>query len=268
MSDTQPPTPASPPQPSPVSKPSRPPSSRIQTQAEVEYRELIEFFKFLVKFLTGFITAVAIIAGILSYKSLKDARTDAVRAARESAEEAVREAISKPNMQELIDRQVQSQVGKKVDDEIGKTLGAKINAFESEQKQISDVAILSSVVRSQTGFGVSLSGPEQLRQLIALMNDSPYKSVRVIARDSLRELAKAYEKNLSRQTNSLGFVANFPDGHALLGCINNPPQNGDILFDCFWDLKKLTRWQVETFDVKAANEWCKSHDCKLNTRTD
>jgi hypothetical protein len=70
-------------------------------------------------------------------------------------------AIETPKIQMIIDDEVRSQVKTKVDDQKSKDLGAKLRKFENEQKQISDAVILSSVVRSSSGYGSALSDPEQ-----------------------------------------------------------------------------------------------------------
>lgn len=264
MSEPQPPIP------NPLAPPLDPRTNRSQT--EVEYRQLVEFFRYLVTITGGFLTILIAVGAFLFYSSLKDARKDAVESANEEARKAVAAALETPKIQQIIDDEVRTQTKAKVDAEIAATLGAKLRAFQDEQKQISDVVILASVSRSFSGYGGG-GNPEQFHQLISSMYNSPYQSVRTIAGESLHEMAQQLEKEITGpnhsyfQVNSLGYMSNEPNGKATFDLLDKPDIGAFDLFKAFDDMKRLTGWNVETFDIRGAKEWCKKHDCKLSTPT-
>lgn len=276
MSDPQPPVP--PPQPPPPNLPSIvaptlpsvPPPAR--TQAEIEYRDLSNYFRFLITLTASVLGLLTAAWGFFFFTNMRDVRRDAEDSARQEARKAVAAALETPKIQEIIDDEVRKQTKAKVDVEIAATLGEKLRAFQDEQKQISDVVILASVSRSLSGYGGG-SSPEQFHQLINQMYDNPYQSARNIARDSLHQMATQFEKEITGpnhgyyQLNSLGYMSNQPNGQATLDLLNKPDIYAPDLFKAFVDLKRLTGWNVETFDIRGAKEWCKKHDCKLSTPT-
>jgi hypothetical protein len=268
MSDPQ--SHVTPPQP-----PSPPASSNpgpIKSQAEVEYKALTSTFKYLVTITGGFLTILVAVGGFLFYTNLRDARRDAVDSAKDESRKAVAAILETPNIQQIIDDEVRKQTKTKVDAEIAATLGEKLRAFQDEQKQVSDVVILASVSRSLSGYGGG-SSPEQFHQLVERMYDSPYPSVKAIAHDSLHKMAEQFEKEITGpnhgyyQLNSLGYMSNQPNGQATFDLLNKPDIYAPDLFKAFVDLKRLTGWNVETFDIRGAKEWCRKHDCKLSTPT-
>lgn len=212
----------------------------------------------------GAASILVLVAGFFLYHSLNEAKLDAVDAAKREAQHEVSAALATPNIQQTIDQEVRQQVKGKVDREITDTLGAKLRAFDDEQKSISDANILSSLVRAHTGYG-GVGNPIQLHQLISLMYDSPYQSVRDISRNSLQEFAKDFIGLL--RPNALGYVSNNPNAQLIMDTINKPDTDALNLFDCFYDMKKLTGWDVMFFDIRGANAWCRAHDCKLTTPT-
>jgi|SRR5580658_7450598 hypothetical protein len=271
MSDPQPPvTPPRPPNPPAMLVPpsGAGPDNR---QAEVEYRKLIEYFKYLVTITGSFLTLLTLAGCFFFYTNLRDAKKDAVDGANEEARKAVAAALEAPNIRRIIDEEVRTQTKAKVDAEIAATLGEKLRTFQDEQKQISDVVILASISRSLGGYGGGSS--EQFHQLINQMYDNPYQSARNIARDSLHQMATQFEKAITGpnngyyQLNSLGYMSNQPNGQATLDLLNKPDSYAPEMFKAFVDLKKLTGWNVETFDIRGAKAWCTKHDCKLSTPT-
>jgi hypothetical protein len=274
MSDPQPPvTPPQPPNPPATLAPDPSSSSGPnKSQVEVEYKALTATFKYLVTITGAFLTILTTVGGFLFYTNLRDARKDAVDSAKEESRKAVTAALETPNIKQIIDDEVRKQTKAKVDAEIAATLGEKLRAFQDEQKQISDVVILASVSRSLSGYGGG-SSPEQFHQLIDRMYDSPYQSARTIARESLHQMAERFRKDtdgpnhIFYQVNLLGYMSNQPNGQATFDLLNKPDTYAPDLFKAFVDLKRLTGWNVETFDIRGAKEWCRKHDCKLSTPT-
>jgi hypothetical protein len=242
------------------------------SQAEIEYTKLMETFKYLVTITGVFITILTTVGAFLFYTNLRDARKDAVDSANEAARKAVAAALEAPKIQQIIDDEVRNQTKAKVDAEIAATLGEKLRTFQDEQKQISDTVILASLSRALSGYGGGGS-PVQLHQLIDDMYDNPYQSARTIARESLRAMAQQFEKDITGPAhanfprNSLGYLSNQPNAQATFDLLDKPDTDAFALFEAFVDMKKLTGWSVEPFDIRGAKEWCRKHDCKLSTPT-
>jgi len=264
-----PPPPTIPPSTAP---PLPPPLPSARTQAEIEYRDLSGYFRYLITLTALILSFLAATFGFFFYTNMRDVRRDAEDSARQEARKAVATALETPNIQQIIDDEVRKQTKDKVDAEIAKTLGEKLRVFQDEQKHISDVVILASVSRSLSGYGGG-SNPEQFHQLINQMYDDPYQSAKIIARESLHQMAEQFKKDMDGpnhvfyQKNPLGYMSNMPNGQTTLDFLNSPNTYAPDLFKAFVDMRQLTGWNVEPFDVRGANEWCKKHDCKLSTPT-
>jgi hypothetical protein len=271
---TQPPIP--PLLPSPVTSvtPIPPDAVPIRTQAEIEYRDLSNYFKYLIS-ITGTVLGILVAAaGILFYTNLRDARKDAVDSATNEAHKAVAAALEVPAMQKIIDEEVSKQTALKVDDAIRNTLAKRMQQFEDEQRQIIDTAILVSIVETPSGYGGVVGGtPEQFHKLIDRLR-SPYPRVTSLARDSLRSIASQIRQDVTGAnhsffaTNARGYMTNAPDARGIFEQLCSRETLTLVLFKNFSDMHKLTGWNVEDFDVQAAKEWCASHDCKMNTPTE
>ena len=45
--------------------------------------------------------------------------------------------------------------------------------------------------------------------------------------------------------------------------INQPGENAAYIGWAFHDMKRLANWDVRSFDVRAANQWCQKHESVL-----
>jgi hypothetical protein len=76
-------------------------------------------------------------------------------------------------------------------------------------------------------------------------------------------VALFYEKeiDLPRNTSALGYTGKFKSAGEILETINKPDVSPLTLAMAFHDMKKLTGWDVDTFDVQSANRWCYKNKC-------
>jgi len=213
----------------PPAPPPPPPSPAPQTQgqAEVEYRILTEFFERLVRYNT---------------------------------------ALERPGIERLIQRSVEEKVGSEVDVQVQKDLAPKIDAFRNLVTEIGEISSRGAQLRF--GFRPGLD------YLVKKM-ESPDPTVRAYAKSTLTQIGADYDQRirqfLESQPNSdpllvLGGIgvteaAKTPKG--LVGIIRNA-DNPTSVAAAFFDMKKRVGWNVETFDIPAAEKWCASHKPKCN----
>ncbi len=257
------------------------PPITLETQDKVEYDRLIAFFEKLVKWSLYAITAILALAAAFLWKSTSDVQNQAATAINATKESASREisdigkksaaiaqleaqkaidaAFEKQNIQQLIERTAQDKVNSAVEAEIQKNFSDRIRVFENEMSEIAGIASRVPEVENDD--------PLALHVIIKKL-ESPNPRVSAFARQVLRHLVEYYETRFQVfPVNPMGFIANDDLPKNLMVRINKPDTDPINMATAFHDLKKVTGWNVEMFDVPAANRWCTVNHCdQLTTR--
>lgn len=87
---------------------------------------------------------------------------------------------------------------------------------------------------------------------------SPRLMARASARKALRELyLHIVGSDYYSPTQPLALSPVPPSKQ--MEIINQPEENAADIGWAFHDMKKLTNWSVDPFDIRAANQWCRQH---------
>jgi hypothetical protein len=255
-----------------------------QPQVEIEYRSLREFFEKLVKYTyTGIVVLLAVAAFLLwhSTAEVKEQASQAILATQKSATEeiakigrdasivaqteakkAIDAALDKPGIQHLIEHSVEEKVGSSVDVQVQKDLGPKIEAFRNLVTEIGEISSRGAQLRF--GFRPGLD------YLIKRM-ESPDPTVRAYAKSTLILVGADYEQRIIQTpgidpvlfSGAIGATEAVKTGKGLMGIIHNA-ENPATIAGAFFDMKKRVGWDVQTFDIPAADKWCASHKPKCD----
>jgi hypothetical protein len=272
------------------------PSSQSPSQAEIEYRSLTAYFEKLVEYLKLLVTvtyAVILIAlavaGVLLWRNTSEVKEDASRAiqatqqsatqeiatigrnastvAQSEAQKAIDSALDRPNIQRLIEHTTQEKVGPAVDQQVRANLGPRIDAFRSLITEIGEI--------SNHGAQLRLGFRPGLEYIVKRMG-SPDPTVRAYAKSTLIQIGSDYEALVNRS-----YGVGFPGGPTTaLAAFIPPPytpktpkelmgtirtiETMNALAAGFIDMKKLVGWDVQTFDIPAAEKWCSDHQPKCD----
>ena len=97
---------------------------------------------------------------------------------------------------------------------------------------------------------------------------SPRPMARASARKALRELyLHVVGSDYYSSTQPSALIPVPPSKQ--MEIINQPDENAADIGWAFHDMKKLTNWNVNPYDVRAANQWCRLHKsiCDLSVPT-
>lgn len=225
----------------------------VPTPEQIEYERMKKYFEWLVRYSFGAIGIVIAVAVGFLWHNMTEYREDAKNAATREAQRAISEALATPKLQASIDAAVQSKVGPLVDAEIEKTLGKRINEVEAELTEMVDIA------RKAAYVSVIVDNNEALHYLIGKL-DSPLPEVRKLVRHVLEQAYAEAEKEYIKTEYAF-------DNRSTKYCmfiVRNPDSYLKDLTMAFHDMKKLTGWNVEPLDVKAAEQWCDKHKPKCD----
>jgi len=102
-----------------------------------------------------------------------------------------------------------------------------------------------------------------LQFLIDQVDENPSAEVRWGTKTIVWALGAHFEQEIERggRTNSQGFAGNFPDAKQMIETINKQDASPFARAIAFHDMRILTKWDVQTFDVRSANRWCEEHKC-------
>jgi hypothetical protein len=252
--------------------------------AEIEYRSLTGYFEKLVRYTSAAITVLVAVAGFLFWKSTADVKseataainatresatqqiskigTDAASIAQSAAQKAVNQALDKPNIQQMIQRTTQERVGSAVEQQVQRDLGPKIDGFRNLITEIGEI--------SNHGAQLRLGFLPGLQYLLKKM-DSPDPTIRAYAKSTLVQVGSDYEAALKSRFG-IGMPGGPPSAlPAFIPLPNTPKTARDlmatirtvqepyVLAAAFIDMKKLAAWDVQTFDIPAAEKWCANH---------
>jgi hypothetical protein len=259
---------------------------------EVEYRHLMDFheklvgdLKLLVAVTYGAIILVITIAGAFLWKNTSEVRDEAraaIEATKQSASQeisaigknasdvastearkAIDAALERQNVHRLIEQTAQEKVGPAVEQQVQKDLGPKIEAFRILVTEIGEI--------SNHGAQLRLGFRPGLDYLVKEMASSD-PTVRAYARSTAVQIGSDYEQKITQfavgQPNfdpvagPLGLTEAAKTAKGLMGLIHM----GDpyAVAAAFYDMKKLVAWDVQTFDVPAAEKWCAAHKPKCD----
>lgn len=254
--------------------------------AKIEYDRLIQYFDKLVKYSLLAITAILAIAAGVLWKSTEDLKSQAatsIKATEDSAKRQISEiektasltaaaeaqkaidaAFEKQNVQRMIESTTEKKVNAAVEAAVQKDLGARIEAFRTLIREIGEVSNHGAQLR--LGFRSGLTSLLQERQ-----NADP--TVRAYASSTLTLIATDYERSFMIDSTILQkpdffFLPNVSSPKQLMGVIRNQqdpvPFGMQQVTQAFLDMRKRVGWNVQVFDIPAAEKWCTEHKPKCD----
>jgi hypothetical protein len=192
---------------------------------------------------------------------------DASAVAQSEAKKAIDAALEKQNIRALIESTTREKVGYAVDQQVQKDLGPRIDAFKSLITEIGEISNHGAQLR--LGFH---SGLEYLLKKV----DSPDPTIRAYAKSTLAQIGSDYEAVVTNRpgigvpggpTSPLAALIPAPytpkTGKDLMATIRNM-QEPHTLAAAFIEMKKIVAWDVQTFDIPAAEKWCAQHKPKCD----
>jgi hypothetical protein len=254
--------------------------------AKIEYDRLIQYFDKLVKYSLLAITAILALAAGALWKSTEDLKSQAATsinateasAKREiseigktasvtavaEAQKAIDAAFEKQNVQRMIEGTTEKKVNAAVEAAVQKDLGARIDAFRVLIREIGEVSNHGAQLR--LGFRSGLTSLLQERQ-------NPDPTVRAYASSTLTLIATDYERSfminpIIVQKSDFFFLPALSTPKQLMGIIRNQqdpvPYGMQQVTQAFLDMRKRVGWEVQVFDIPAAEKWCAEHKPKCD----
>jgi len=252
-----------------------------ETPAKIEYDRLIAYFDKVLKLTLLGIGIIIGAASLFLWKNTDDVKTQAAASikatqdsanhevaeigkaaqatAKEEAQKAIDAAFEKQNVQRLIESTAQRKVDAAVEAAVRRNLGARIEAFRTLINEIGEISNYGAQLR--LGFRSGLSYILQKRE-------SPDPTVRAYASSTLRTIAADYEKSeaIFRTDYQKPDFLFYPQLTAkqLMALIKTPPEDEspvvtNQIVQAFLDMKRRFHWDVQVFDVPAAEKWCAAH---------
>jgi hypothetical protein len=241
--------------------------------AKVEYDRLIAYFDKLVKYTLLAITFILGMAGAFLWKNTDDVKTQAAAAikttqdgatqaisdigksaqatAKVQAQAAIDSAFERQNVQRMVESTAQKKVDAAVDEAVRRNLESRIEAFRALTAKIGEVSSHGAQLRAE--FRDGLDG---------LLKDSKDPD-RAFAHSTLLAIAADYEAAMKNNNFSL-LPAGLPP-KSLMGTIrldSSGPRAAMRVAEAFVQMQKKVQWDVQTFDIPAAEKWCTQHKPK------
>jgi hypothetical protein len=265
----------------PPAPPNTPAQPTERSLSEIEYRNLIQFFKYVLAITYAAVLLLVAAATYLVGKSVSDAKSDASTAissfrdsadkeikqigdqaaltAHDQAQKSIEQSFERGNIQQMIEGVARAKVGVAVDREIDKNLGARIQVLETEIADVGEV--------SNEGARLRLEFRPALEALLA-KEHSPNKAVGDYARSTLQLVGSDFELRIRQ---AIGTNISVPMAFQMRG-INPPPKTMKDVMEiirksndvygvalAFMDLNETSGAQISVFDVPAAEKWCDEH---------
>jgi hypothetical protein len=186
--------------------------------------------------------------------------------ATKAAQKAIDEALDKPGVQRLIQHSVEEKVASAVEEQIQRDLSPKIDVFRSLVTEIGEI--------SNRGAQLRLGFRPGLDYLVKKM-ESGDPAVRAYAKSTLIVIGADYDQKIRQLADTtpnsdplmaiggIGMTGAAKTPKGLMGLIRNV-DNPAAVAAAFFDMKKLTDWNVQTFDIPAAEKWCANHKPKCD----
>jgi len=262
------------------------PQGSLADPAKIEYDRLIQYFDKLVKYSLLAITAILALAAAVLWKSTEDLKSQAatsisaaeISAKREiseigksasltaaaEAQKAIDAAFEKQNVQRMIESTAEKKVNAAVEAAVQKDLGARIDAFRILIREIGEVSNHGAQLR--LGFRSGLTSLLQERE-------NPDPTVRAYASSTLTLIAADYQRSFLVdptlvQKPDFFFLPSISAPKQLMGIIRNQqdpvPYGMQLVTQAFLDMKKRVGWDVQVFDIPAAEKWCVEHKPKCD----
>jgi hypothetical protein len=258
----------------PPAPPNTPAQPTERSLSEIEYRNLIQFFKYVLAITYAAVLLLVAAATYLVGKSVSDAKSDASTAissfrdsadkeikqigdqaaltAHDQAQKSIEQSFERGNIQQMIEGVARAKVGVAVDREIDKNLGARIQVLETEIADVGEV--------SNEGARLRLEFRPALEALLA-KEHSPNKAVGDYARSTLQLVGSDFELRIRQ---AIGTNISVPMAFQMRG-INPPPKTMKDVMEiirksndvygvalAFMDLNETSGAQISVFDVPAA----------------
>ncbi len=266
------------------------PQPTPEQPAKVEYDRLTAYFDKLVKYSLLAIGTILAIAGAFLWKNTSDVQSQAAASikatqdsatheiseigkaaqatAKDEAQKAIEAAFEKQNVQRMIDNSAQKRVDAAVEIAVQKNLGTRIEAFRNLIGEIGEISNAGAQLRQNFGQGL---------ETLLKKRESHDPTVKAYASSTLTEIAADYESSLTRFSPLYQNDPNFFFFGAAVGNVAITPKllmeiirhsTGQFapqqVAQAFLDMKKRVRWDVQMFDIPAAEKWCTQHKPKCD----
>jgi hypothetical protein len=212
-----------------------------------EYARIVRQLRYLVAVTIAVVILLGCFAGFIFWISLRQVRDEAKLAAQQEASKT----LASPQMQESIRQIIDAEVSR-VNAQV------KTDKRTEHPRTFSDEAAELSEIK-----GASLAEPAGLHFVMAELYSSRPKA-RELARSLLNRRAdEIYSYRSSK--NSVYYFGATP--RQRMEIINDKDEVMRAIATAFHDMKIVTNWDVEMFDVRAANQWCRQHKSICDSST-
>jgi hypothetical protein len=206
--------------------------------------------------LVGVTIAVVILlgcfAGFLFWVNFKQFKQEARLWSRDDVQRAVNDALNSPKMKQEIGEIVSDNVSFALDEETKKKKNSDPpTAFPNEAAELEEINR-----RAVAALNYDSPDPSDIHFLIDELN-SARPTARTSAGKALREVyAHIVGSDYYTSAQPSAVIPLSPK--KLMEIINQLDENAADIGWAFHDMKKLMNWNVNPFDVRAANRWCRS----------
>lgn len=202
-----------------------------------EYARIARQLRYLVGVTIAIVVLLGCSAVFLFWMNLRQIRDEARLAAQQEANKT----LAGPQMQESIRHIIDAEVNRV-------TAKPKTDKSSEHPRTFSDEAAELSEIRD-----ASLDEPANVRFVVSELYSSRPK-----ARELARQLLEQLPASLGQPYDG-GYYHPYATPRLRMETINNKDELLSSITEAFYDMKKLTNWNVKMFDVRAANQWCRQH---------
>jgi len=256
---------------------------------EIEYKNLTNYFKFLVTITLGALTLIGGVAGVLLFhdvsqvksqansainqtkedarREISSIRNDAAKIALDEARRRVDNAFETANVRNMVDQAARRHVTEEMDKRVAQDISLKMSVLEQDITRFGELADLA--MKARLGFRKGLEG------LALRAKSGQTEDDRGRARDLESAIAADYEaahtKGIERFSpgDFLGAATMATAGSAntidvkqpVPGLVNVIRKEQDLNTVClaFMALRKVTGRQFAMFDFASVEQWCTGH---------
>lgn len=218
-----------------------------------EYARIARQLRYLVAVTIAVVILLGCFAAFLFWINFRQFKREARQWSSDEVQRAVSDALESPKMQQTIRDIVSDNVSSAMDEEIKKKKNSEPpTAFPNEAAELEEINR-----RVVAALNYDNPDPSDIHFLIDELH-SARPIARISAGRALRELyLHVVGSDYYSSTQPSSFIPVNPS--QLMETINQPGGSAADMGWAFHDMKKLTNWNVNPFDVRAANQWCRQH---------
>jgi hypothetical protein len=258
-----------------------PATATAPTAAELEYRNLREYFERLVKYTSLALSAIVVVGSFFLWKDISGARDQATAAisatkssadreisgikteasviAREEARKKVDEAFERENIQQLIENTARERVGKAVDREIATNLSIRIQELQNQIEEIGEISNQGARLRLE--FRPALD-------ILVKKTESRNRAVSEYAKSTLDLVGSDYESFIKlhfwnpegdaiKEISKLGSPGPRTPKEFMEIIRHSEYLNNVVL--AFLAMRQVTGEPFKVYDIPSVEKWCSAH---------